>query len=569
MKAIVPFGGRRAWAALLLLLFTGVSLRAGVEIKDIVLAPGTPAIVRPGDAATSDRLELAFAYESDTSFRAYCVPMSAGERVLYSHAGSPEYVAGSGSGNSWCKTNLEPGGVVDELFLYAVNVDQSRFLWWLRIPVHYVVGRHRVEVTAIDTLSPALLLDNDPVTVTLAYETDDPDGIYLWAYPRRGEFYPPGTGYQASPLHFGSGSTSRFFMVDDPGFQTPADAVRVTVQSKEATEVDRLDFPVDFRWGSVRFRDLSLSSWDYTDATYNFVVPYATTEALGIRPQSRPVVSAPVEIGGVSYSHGGYTTLHGTGTWSNYINLDDGLDRAVRGIHFSVRLGDNSAEIDTVQFPLPQPYHPDSPVYFTDTKVQPAVSGHLRTVPNQPAARACGILPPGQRIEGHFAAWNVSGLDCRVFVRPSIDGSVATGYAADGSRSIPSGGSWVHASGGFHFESAPAQPLTEVSFRLHPVTSSAPLWRIYQPVDLTILDPQIPGGARISRLGATWRIEWRCAPGFHVRVEHGTDLVGWTPVSGWLLSYGLPMHFDHSPGGSIPRMFYRLDVRHPGATPAP
>lgn len=553
---------------LLLCLFPLWSLEGSTELKFIQLSPSSPSMIRPTTQATYDRMEVNFSYSSTEDFYVYVIPLDAsGNNVSHYSSGSPLYAAGNGDNSTWCSTDLAYGEFVKELFLYAVNADQNRYLWWARIPVDYIIGHHRVEVTSIDTLSPAMLLYYDHVTASIDYETDAAQGIQIWAWADLGGASVDPIWYQAAPKTYGSGSITRYFYCDDTEPYSRVDGMRIVVWD----EVNSDDFyiPVDYRWCTTRFRDMSITGWDWTDARFEFSVPYETIEAGGIRVVPYPIVSSPEELT-FSFVYGGVGTMVGSGNYSTYINLNNDLDRAMRAIQMRVRRASDDVVIDTIRFPLPQPFYPDSPVLFTEVYVQPAVTGYVMTDLNQPFYATKATIPLMQDISTSLYAWNASGIDYRMFARPGIDGILASGYAAEGVFNIPSTSTWMPGTRKFMFSSKPEGALTEVLLQVYPLSVFDPLWRVYKPVDLTILDSDPPAFPWITRIiGGGYRISWNCDIGMHACVHRSFDLENWSPVSDWFRSYGYTMNFTDDDGPSHDRVFYKVEVQPPGLTPAP
>jgi hypothetical protein len=553
-------------AVLVILLSGAAGASAAVTIKNIRLSPTSPAMVRPYEGGTSgDRIEVVFDYESTEDFRFYGLYFHDGAATGV-NSGSGLLAAGSGSGSGWLKLNRPLGETVDELFLYAVNSDFTRFLWWLRVPVHYKLGRNLVEVTGINVPSPAMLKVNEQVSVSFRTATDIAEGFRIWAYGLTASgASPPGMAFQGSTLVTGTGTLTRYFFSSLDSGDRPVGQVYVLIQNEDDQSDEDLTFPVDLRWGQTAFRQMVLTGHVWTDARYSFAVPYDTAEPTGIRPIPRPLVSRPEEVLVSGYSWGGTNALHGAGTYPNFINLDQGLNRAVRGIHFSVNRGSGET-IDTILFPLPQPYHPDSPVRFRNVIVEPSVDGYLPTTLNDSSRRPVGVIPLGQRMGASFTAANQSGATYWLFVRPGVAGELVGGYGADGAFTIPSAPGETTGNRTFAMLSR-SGPLTDLLFQVFPSGGSAPEYRILQPIDIAIDAPGPATVSSTSRTGNAFTVVWRGKAGYHARLLRSLDLVGWSPVTDWVRTFGSQTTFTDPVGATFQRAFFRVEMAAPLATP--
>jgi hypothetical protein len=277
----------------------------------------------------------------------------------------------------------------------------------------------------------------------------------------------------------------------------------------------------------------------------------------------------PEEVSYFDHSYIPSGTLTGSGTYSGSVNLFDDMDRAVKEIEMSVLRLSDSQVIDKIRFPVNKPWHPDSPVLFYDVRVQPVVNGYLKTHHSDMDWRTHCTIPHKQKVTTAFYAWNDSGIDYEVRLKPSIDGEVEPGFGYNGGFDVYSTGTWVGGSKYFYIIQQPSGPITEVMMLLEPISGTGPTFHIYQPVHLTFMDTPAPTLLEISKVTGALEIRWDCETGYNTRVLRSFDMENWTPVSLWFRSYWNANGFQDSTGLSYDKVFYRIEILAPGETPVP
>jgi hypothetical protein len=167
----------------------------------------------------------------------------------YAAHASPTYATGSGSGTGYF--TVTSGMVnVDSVRFRMLNASQSEVLLDYFVPVNFHFGTAKMSNVGFKPTSPAYFTNNEPDTVSYAYDHSNSSGALMWAIPQTQGNFSPFYSYRGSPVvASGSGNHTRDFSITEGSVKV--DAVNLLMRNPDQTEtyVD-WDVPVDFYFGS-------------------------------------------------------------------------------------------------------------------------------------------------------------------------------------------------------------------------------------------------------------------------------------------------------------------------------
>ncbi|KPK78130.1 MAG: hypothetical protein AMJ79_00740 [Phycisphaerae bacterium SM23_30] len=272
----------------------------------------------------------------------------------------------------------------------------------------------KIAVTILSPTFPAALVNNDHVTVSFKYTTDDLGGVRIWVIPYTKGSISPGAAWQGSALEpFPSGSSSRYFTITSDDVHV--DQFRIYMKSNASGKLLFEDFiDVDYHFGNAIVNIVPSPSSPHGLLNEEYVLvdfDYSTNKVNGVR------------IWVLAYSGG----VVNPDQWYYGSPIVYGSGSLTRGFTIPASAGD--AFVD--QFRI---YMRDEDTGLTlwekFVDVEYYFGNSITNINMVPASPS--LLITGQDINITFDCATMDPLGAYVFARPYTNGVVTYDYAASG-----------------------------------------------------------------------------------------------------------------------------------------
>ena len=346
-------------------------------VTNISLSPDTPDVL-----AFDQDVDLRFDYRNrqQGGVRIFARPFTNGQLTPgYAASGSPLYGIGGGSGSGYF-TILSGQVVVDQIRIQMWDAGQTTLLFEAFLPVYYRFGAPTNIITHIELApdTPNIFKYTDDVNLTFNYNTDNKDGVRIWARPFSGAGLSPNYAAHGSAVHPpGSGSaTGSFRLQSGPVI---VDHVRVQMwDPNQTTLLFEAFLPVHLLWagaGPPPGPDMQLNAIEVTQAIQD--LNNSVDLVAGKRTYVRVHASTPVNVNDV------YATLSGRRGFTNLVPI---LTPGNPGGDITVRTSPDRGQInDSFWFELPSSWTAAGSLTLTakldpnGAKFDPDTSDNIRT----------------------------------------------------------------------------------------------------------------------------------------------------------------------------------------------
>ena len=252
------------------------------------------------------------------------------------------------------------------------------------------------------------------ISVFIDYDTDEMNGIRIFARPfTNGELTPDYSG-AGSPVYFGSGTMESYFTINSGN--VVIDEIRIEVFNADYTSLlYRMFIPARYRFSSFGVNHFTFSDDPELTSlllTEDFTTSFAYNVSYpgGVKVYIRPFTNGYLTP---DYSASGSNTYMGTGTVNSSFTINSGINVHVDALRVRITNADQSITLDEFFIPVN--------LYFSTVKITDMVP-------------ESGIFPlnnEDREIAFNYSTTEASGI--RIFIRPWTNGSLTNDYTASGS----------------------------------------------------------------------------------------------------------------------------------------
>lgn len=308
-------------------------------------------------------------------------------------------------------------------------------------------GDHLVTMFTLDYDTPNVMRSNEHVTLSFHYTTNEPTGVYIWAFPFTNGAYTPNGGGNPSPVYpMGSGTGTGFITVLSG--DVVVDQIRIQMWNQAQTELLFETFlPVYYYYTDDDHAVTHISLFPDTpdvlsfDQDVNLEFNYITREPDGVRIFARPFTNGALTPHYTAHASPLYLT--GGGSGSGWFTISSGT---VVVDQIRIQMWDPSGQT-TLLFEV------FLPVYYRfmdSTNIVDHIEFNSQVAQGYDSPNVFKYSDNFNLMFNYTTSW-AAGV--RIFARPFSGSNLSPGYTAHTSPLYPSGSG--SGSGYFRLTSGP------------------------------------------------------------------------------------------------------------------